>query len=128
MRVLTATSKTQGARPGDFCFTTEGELVNLAVQCDCERYEPGGCGCRRAWAGLRSFRATTTAVVTEADITRHDLARAIAASLGEFEVEPASLDPAVGEEADHLLRIAAEWPVGTVLGRHEDVVYPVRSS
>ena len=129
MRVFTATSEMQGARPGDFCFTTEGELVNLGVTCDCEKYEPGGCGCGRAWSGLRSFRATTTAVVTEADITRDDLARAIAASFGDVEEdEPGSLESAAGEEADQLLRLAAEWPVGTVLGRREDVVYPVRPS
>ena len=54
--------------------------------------------------------------------------RAIAASFGDFEEEPGSVDPAAGEEADQFLRIAAEWPVGTVLGRRRDVVYPVRPS
>ena len=36
MRVLVATSHTQGERPDDYCWTIEGELVRLPLlECDC---------------------------------------------------------------------------------------------
>ncbi len=47
MKVLTATTKTQGARKNDFCFCDEGEMVMLGSECDGETAD-GSCGCKRA--------------------------------------------------------------------------------
>ena len=66
MKVLVATSQTQGQRENDFNFCVEGELVTVGLVCATDRYDPdGGCGCGRAFAGLNSHRATTTAKVKE---------------------------------------------------------------
>jgi hypothetical protein len=65
MKVLTATSQTQGWRENDFCWTVEGELV-FFPQIECGRGTiDDDCGCRRSMAGLVSHRATTTMKVTE---------------------------------------------------------------
>lgn len=77
MRVLTATSTTQGDRPDDFCWTTDGELVSLPLlECSCP-----DCGCDRSFAGLDSRRATTTCSVTEAPLDPAALRRAVVGSL-----------------------------------------------
>lgn len=79
MRLLTATSQAQGDMPGDFCFTVEGELVlpNDAV-CARDREDPdGGCGCGRAFVGLGSRRATTTALVRDLEISPVELRTAV---------------------------------------------------
>lgn len=73
MRVLTATTRLQGSRPGDFCWTVDGELVYLGLVCQRDEDDPdGGCGCGRSFSGLNSHRATTTALVREVDFTRGD--------------------------------------------------------
>ena len=77
MRVLTATSATQGDRPDDCCWTTEGELVSLPVlECSCP-----DCGCDRSFAGLDSHRSTTTCAVAEVPLAPDDLERAVVRSL-----------------------------------------------
>lgn len=51
MKIITATSQTQGQRASDFSFCIEGELVTYAtVICDRDREEgpDGGCGCGRS--------------------------------------------------------------------------------
>ena len=78
MKVLTATSTGQGRRPNDFSFTIEGELVWLGLVCASDRRDPdGGCGCGRAFSGLNSHRATTTARVRDLRMTRNDLIDAL---------------------------------------------------
>lgn len=63
MKVLVATTETQGARDDDFCWAVDGELVYLPfLTC-----ATPGCGCDRAFAGLASSKATTTAMVVERD-------------------------------------------------------------
>lgn len=64
MKILVATSKTQGQRENDFFFATEGEMVIEAFVCDSDQGNPdGSCGCSRSFVGLKSGRGTTTAMV-----------------------------------------------------------------
>lgn len=114
MKVLVATSKTQGKRKNDFTHAIEGEFVSFTMECDGEKVD-GPCGCRRSFAGFDSRRATTTVLVAETDMTREDFVAAYRAAMnasgwGEF------MDEAdFYADADELLRIAAAAPVGTVL-------------
>ena len=65
MKVVTATSQTQGWRDNDFCWTVEGELLFFAPL-ECGRGSiDDNCGCRHSMAGLWSHRATTTMKVIE---------------------------------------------------------------
>src|SRR4051794_41941292 len=80
MKLLTATHAGQGDRTGDFCFAVEGELVLLGLVCATDEADPdGGCGCGRAFAGMSSHRATTTALVRDLDLTYDDLRSAVEA-------------------------------------------------
>jgi hypothetical protein len=70
MRMLTATRERQGERDGDFCHAVEGELVLIGFVCATDAADPdGGCGCGRAFSGMSSMRATTTALVRDLDIS-----------------------------------------------------------
>ena len=69
MKVLVATSSTQGAQPGDHSWTVEGELVTpLRLTCD----SPATCGCGRGFVGLGSGRSTTTAMVVDRPLLDRD--------------------------------------------------------
>jgi hypothetical protein len=73
MRLLTATRLRQGGQDGDFCHAIEGELVLLGFVCATDEKDPdGGCGCGRAFSGMSSMRATTTAVVRDLDVSLDD--------------------------------------------------------
>src|SRR5947209_1126911 len=93
MKLLTATREGQGDRDGDFCFAVEGELVILGGMCATDRADPvnGQCGCGRAFAGLASRRATTTASVRDLDLTRTDLALAIASHFDANRISAATI-------------------------------------
>ncbi len=84
MKVLTATHRTQGDRPGDFCWTIPGELVTLGTTCDRDRLTPnrdGPCGCGRAFVGIASRKGTTTAEVRDLDMTRGDYLDVLTSSM-----------------------------------------------
>ena len=84
MKVLVATSQTQGQRENDFDFCVEGELVTVGLVCAADEQDPdGGCGCGRAFAGLNSHRATTTAKVKEVDLSEEDYVEALRSSLAQ---------------------------------------------
>jgi hypothetical protein len=61
MKVLVATPATQGAEPGDYNWSVDGELVS-ALTVDCSSPD---CGCQRGFSGLGSSGASTTAMVVE---------------------------------------------------------------
>jgi hypothetical protein len=62
MKILTATATSQDTRENDFNHAIEGELVGIGLICATDQRDPdGGCGCGRAFFGLSSLRATTTA-------------------------------------------------------------------
>src|SRR3954447_3871942 len=82
MKLLTATHERQGERDGDSCHAIEGELVLLGFVCATDAADPeGGCGCGRAFSGMSSLRATTTALVRDLDLTYDDVRTAVEAHL-----------------------------------------------
>lgn len=131
MKLLTATSETQGTWPGDFCHAIEGELVVLGWSCGCDVDGTGDCGCGRAFTGTNSLRATTSAMVRDLDLTVQDVQLAVEAHLLAAGFGPDVLGADVF--ADHLeesvydvLHFARPWPVGTVVGRRLDHVHARR--
>jgi hypothetical protein len=76
MLLLTATSETQGERPGDFCDAIEGELVVTWADCHVRAHEDelGRCceGCPARFFGLNSGERTTTAMARDVPISRQD--------------------------------------------------------
>ena len=117
MKVLVATSETQGQRPNDFDYCVEGELVTVGLVCATDRRDPdGGCGCGRAFAGLNSHRATTTAKVKEVELSKDDYVEALRSSLAQ-QGWPTS---DVAELAGWLAQLVSEWPVGTIVERRID--------
>lgn len=128
MKVLTATSRS--SIPGDFSWTVEGEPVRVPEACDRDLIAKdeggGGCGCSRAFGGLSSMQATTTAVVRDLPLTRDELFAALHGALqaAGFVEEKLEVEDVVEieEELDWLLELAAEEEVGTVFERHYDDV------
>ena len=125
MKLLTATRERQGERDGDFCFAVEGELVLLGFVCATDEANPdGGCGCGRAFSGMSSMRATTTALVRDLDITYDDLRMAVegyhvAAGMGPDVIGRAGFEEVVSATLEDLAQIA-HVPVGAVVGRRLD--------
>jgi len=120
MKLLTATATSQGTRDNDFSWTIDGELVLIGIVCARDQADPdGGCGCGRAFSGLSSHRATTTARVLDLPLTREDVSKAIAGyyeSAGYGVFEPSELD----DEIDEMLRVASAWDIGTIVERRLD--------
>jgi hypothetical protein len=129
MKLLTATSLTQGDRDNDYHWCVEGELIRFDVVCGRGEREPdGGCGCGRGFAGMSSMRATTTAVIRDLPMEVLDVQIALAASLhaAGYLADPSDL-AAVAPEAVELISIAREFDVGDVIERRLNVLR-VRSS
>lgn len=115
MKLLVATSRTQGRRANDYDFCVEGELVTPFLPvCARDRADPdGGCGCGRGFAGLNSQRATTTAEIREVELSETDALEAVRSSL-----EQSGWDPTDAPEmVAGLLEIAEKFPVGAVVER-----------
>jgi hypothetical protein len=117
MKVLVATHDTQGQRVNDFCYCIEGELVTIGVVCASDARNPdGGCGCGRAFAGLNSHKATTTAKVKEVELSPEDYVEALRSSL-EQQGWPTE---DVTELAAWLTELVDSWPTGTIVERRLD--------
>jgi hypothetical protein len=115
MKVLVATERGQGAKPDDYSWTTEGELVRLA---DCpDRY----CRCT-GFSGVESHRVTSTALVVEReDLTPELLVDIfernwIAGGWGEY-LTPAEVRELAEEDVLTLMCHLDELPPGTIVGR-----------
>jgi len=121
MKILVATSRTQGARESDFNFCIDGELLWIAEPCatDAKRL-PNSCGCGRAFAGLASHRATTTALVADLPMNFDEYSRAISASLQEQGWPP---HWAAGIARDQT-ELTKQWQVGDVVERDLDMFTP----
>jgi hypothetical protein len=130
MKVLVATSQTQGQRASDFNWCIEGEVVTFSSLCDRDRIEgpDGGCGCGRGFAGLNSHKATTTAVVRDIDgYTLDDLTEAVRSfrqQAGWAGLAGAKAEQRVAAEVEELAEMAGAWPAGTVIERRLDDVQP----
>ncbi len=119
MKILTATATAQGRRHNDFNYCIEGELVWIGLVCATDRRNPdGGCGCGRAFAGMSSHRATTTAMIRDVATDRRRYVSALRASLEAQRWPAASAD----DLADGLMQLVGDWPVGTVVERRLDEV------
>jgi hypothetical protein len=122
MRVLVATTTTQGDREDDYTWAIPGELVMFGVICaDDLRGIGRGCGCGRAFAGLHSERATTTAEVVESPMRLGDIVMAFRDSL----TKSGWIDDATGPEdaaelvhsaVMEMLTVADRYEPGTVIG------------
>ena len=125
MKLLTATRETQGEREGDFCFAIEGELVLLGFVCATDEADPdGGCGCGRAFSGMSSMRATTTALVRDLDVSLDDVRLAVegyyvSAGTGPDVIGGPEFREVVSATLEDLAQIA-HLPVGAVVGRRLD--------
>jgi hypothetical protein len=125
MKLLTATRERQGERDGDFCDAIEGELVLLGFVCATDEADPdGGCGCGRAFSGMSSMRATTTAVVRDLDVSLDDVRLAVegyyvSAGTGPDVIGGAEFEEVVSATLEDLAEIA-HVPVGAVVGRRLD--------
>ncbi len=118
MKLLVATSKTQGSRENDFNGCVEGELIWIAPTCTEGDTSPDSeCGCGRAFGGLNSHHGTTTALVAELPgFTYSDYIEALRSSLADQGWPPEAAD----EVATGLLAFTSRWEVGTVLERRCD--------
>ncbi|MEN8707231.1 MAG: hypothetical protein ABF306_13940 [Nocardioides marinisabuli] len=125
MKVLVATSSTQGDVDGDYSFCVPGEILWITMVCDTDRlYPEKGCGCGRGFGGLTSHRATTTAEVADLDITEADMGLAVRTSLtdqGWLAPEIAEMHDEIVAETVELVRALAEpLPEGTIVRRRLD--------
>lgn len=126
MRVLVATSRTNGAVATDYDFCVEGELVYMQQPCADDEQDPehSPCGCGRGFAGTNSHRATTTAEVVECPLSEAEIREAVRSSLeaGGW-IDPTRMQPhlakwIVDETLETIAEVAAHFPVGSVVRRH----------
>lgn len=114
MKILVATGDGQGERAGDYFEALEGELVMPVMECD--RLHDG-CMCNRVMVGVTSGKETTTATVVQSDMTRAAyrtaISKAAAVAFAGLNI-PASI---FDRQADALLTLAAELPLGVVIER-----------
>jgi hypothetical protein len=126
MKLLTATPERQGEQDGDFCFATEGELVLLGFVCAADEADPdGGCGCGRAFSGMSSLRATTTALVRDLDVSIDEVRLAVegyyaAAGMGPDVIGAAEFADVVAATVDDMAGVSRSLPAGAVVGRRLD--------
>lgn len=110
--------------PGDYAWTVEGELVHLPMA-DCECPD---CGCSRAFVGVASLQATSTARVADLDISRDEywfvLRDSLAAAGWPVPGTP-GFTPEMNFEGyvDLHLEVAENWSVGSILEREGDQLW-----
>ena len=115
MKIIVATSETQGQRAGDFNFVPEEEVV-ITSDCDCLHE---GCECSRSMVGVLCGMGTTTMKVIESNLTRDDYLRLIRDANKGY--EDLGVDKSVfNAQADALLELAMQFPVGAVIERNGD--------
>lgn len=121
IKVLVATSKTQGARDNDYNWCIERELVWFPPICRSSKANgpDDKCGCGRGFGGLNSHRATTTAIVQKiAGLSRLDYVEAIRSSMADQ-----GYDPSMAEMiADGMLELVRECPEGAVVENRLDYI------
>ncbi|WP_308797292.1 DUF7715 family protein [Agromyces silvae] len=115
MRLLTVTARTQGERADDFCFGVNGELAWIPSPCAESMLRPGAtaCECYRAFAGVTSGAPSSTALVTESDLSRREIVEAMRAGAAVNGWPPTC----AAHLAEEMLAVAGRWPTGTVLER-----------
>lgn len=126
MKVIVATSATQGARPSDSTECVEGELVWLRDVCPASRRNPyGRCECARSFSGMSSNGYTTTALVRDfPGLTPAEYASALTASFDMQGWCACCTSRTVAEVIKELMELAAVIPDGTVIERCVDELAP----
>lgn len=127
MRILVATSMTNGDFPGDYNHCVDGELVYMQQPCASDLRDPDGpCGCGRGFAGTNSHHATSTAMVIDSQLSSREVDEAVRSSLesGGW-LDPSFRTPEVAramvrELVDDMQRVAGDFDSGTVLRRRID--------
>lgn len=122
MRVLVATSATQGTRASDATGCVDGELVWLRDVCPASRRRPDGpCSCGRSFAGMSTNNDTTTALVREiVGFTRSEYEAALVGSFEAQEWCPCCTSRPVADVIDELIALAGVFPTGAVIERRVD--------
>ena len=116
MKVLVATTQTQGARDDDFSRTVSGELVFDGGPCSgVAEDEDWDCECSIAFRGVASGELTTTAIVTELPITPPAYEQAFCDGLGRVEF----CEYCARVCAHDAWLLAMRWPIGTVIERDQ---------
>ncbi len=96
--------------------------------CATDRANPdGGCGCGRAFTGMSSRRATTSALVRDLDLSADDVRLAIeshaaAAGLGPLTIGEGAFAELVAGTFDELRELSVLLPEGAVMGRRLDTL------
>lgn len=124
MKVLVATSLTQGTRAGDVMRCIDGEFVYMVEACPDSRRRPyGACDCGVTFRGMTSDEVATTAVVREmrglsldAYVDCLDASHRFKRELG------CTCDFDALGTAWTLLAIAGSLAVGTIVERYVDRV------
>ena len=126
MKILTATSETQGHRGSDFNWCEEGEPVRFGFECDRDKEEiDGGCGCQRSMAGMQSQTATTTMKVVDRadmDVDKFKPMVRVALDAGGWLKLGTEKDNEewIESESKELLRVAATFRAGTIVEKRGD--------
>jgi hypothetical protein len=99
-----------------------GEPVGFGLACDTDRNHPDQpCGCGRAFTGLISGQATTTAVVEDLPTTREALLAAVWDRWQQvwrsFGMDDAACQQQAQADTDELLALAAGLPLGAPVRR-----------
>lgn len=124
MKILVGTKETQGRRASDFSFVDEGDPVTFAMECDRDKNDvDGGCGCRRAMAGIRNGKATTTFKIVESDMDADQLFEALC----DHYVESGwgareSIEEYAKDDLQHLQQIVDNFQEGYVLEKRGDYI------
>ncbi len=126
MKLFAETHKTQGQRKNDYANPgiKPGELVSTSMfECDGESID-GRCGCRRAFKGLESNYAITTAIVVEQDITEAELRVLVRKNLesggwikGDLKSDADEDTKWVNNETKGMIDDAQGFEVGTIIER-----------
>ena len=124
MKVLVATSLTQGTRAGDVMGCIDGELVYMIEACPYGRRQPyGACDCGITFRGMTSDEVATTAVVREMPGLSLDAYVDCLDATHRFKRErgcTCTFDAL--DDAWALLAIAGSLAIGTVVERRVDRV------
>jgi hypothetical protein len=122
LKYLVSTHRTQGERDNDSNSVPDTELVDIPGKSHDNPDDPT-CGCARSFVGFDSRQATTTAEIVESDMTPMQYIgrfHAMLLAIG-FPNTP-QLRADAANDATELLRLAAQWPVGTVVERRGDEI------
>lgn len=127
MKVIIASTKTQGQRSNDFANATPGELLYFGSECSRGTVDDK-CGCKRALCGIDSHKGTTTGEVAERDLTPEQIETMFRASmiaagwLKEDQEDSFGLLKGTVEDFMLLCQFAERLPVGTPMERRGTIL------